>query len=94
MATENEQIVEDQIVEEDLSKLDDTTDWKAKAEELEQKRREEGIRNRERTKALKEQLKGFQPKPQDKPIDKKIGEIDYALEAYLIANGVKEASRA
>ena len=58
-----EQGGEEQFIEEDLTKLDDSTDWKAKAEELEQKRREEGIRNRERTKALREQLKGFQQKP-------------------------------
>ena len=59
----NEQGGEEQFIEEDLTKLDDSTDWKAKAEELEQKRREEGIRNRERTKALRDQLKTFQQKP-------------------------------
>lgn len=58
-----------EIVEEDLSKLDDTTDWKAKAQEIEQKRREDGIRSRERTKAFKEKLAAFEAKPQDK-IDK------------------------
>src|SRR3990167_7006657 len=52
MAEENDKA--EDIVEEDLSKLDDSTDWKAKAQELEQKRREDGIRSRERTKALKE----------------------------------------
>lgn len=75
MEIKNDQVAEDQIVEEDLSKLDDTTDWKAKAQELEQKRREEGIRSRERTKALREQLKSFQDKPQDKVENKKSDEL-------------------
>jgi len=61
----------DDIIEEDLSKLDDSTDWKAKAEELEQRRREDGIRSRERTKALKEQLKTLETsKPPVKKDDK------------------------
>ena len=71
----NEQGAEEHIVEEDLSKLDDSTDWKVKAQELEQKRREEGIRNRERTKALRDQLKGLQPKPEEKVENKKSDEV-------------------
>lgn len=42
--------------EEDLAGLDDATDWKAKADELQRKHLEAGIRNRERTKALKDQI--------------------------------------
>ena len=42
--------------EEDLEGLDDTTDWKSKADELQKKHREAGIRNRERTKALKDKI--------------------------------------
>lgn len=67
----NEQVVDEVLVEEDLTKLDETTDWKAKATELEQKRREEGIRNRERTKALREQLKTLQPEPPEKKVENK-----------------------
>ena len=67
----NEQGGEEQFIEEDLTKLDDSTDWKAKAEELEQKRREEGIRNRERTKALRDQLKTFQQKPPEEKVENK-----------------------
>jgi hypothetical protein len=74
MEEKNEQVEEESVVEEDLTKLDDTTDWKAKAEELEQKRREEGIKNRERTKALKAQLADLN-KPQDKQEIKKPEEI-------------------
>jgi hypothetical protein len=54
---EGDQVEEVEVIEEDLEQLDDTTDWKAKAQEIEQKRREDGIRSRERTKALKDQLK-------------------------------------
>ena len=71
MAT-NEQ---DDVIEEDLSKLDDSTDWKAKAEELEQKRREDGIRSRERTKALKAQLEEAQKLKQ--PEKEKSDNSDY-----------------
>ena len=70
-----EQGVEEVFVEEDLTKLDDTTDWKAKTVEIEQKRREEGIRNRERTKALREQLKTIQEKPPAKVENKKSDEL-------------------
>ena len=75
MEIKNEQVVEDPIVEEDLSKLDETTDWKVKAQELEQKRREEGIRSRERTKALREQLKASQQPPPAKVENKKSDEL-------------------
>ena len=65
----NEQ-VDEPLVEEDLTKLDDSTDWKAKATELETKRREDGIKQRERTKALKAQLEELKQKPPEKD-DKK-----------------------
>ena len=42
--------------EENLGELDDSTDWKSKADELQKKHREAGIRNRERTKALKDKI--------------------------------------
>ena len=42
--------------EENLGELDDSTDWKSKADELQKKHREAGIRNREITKALKDKI--------------------------------------
>ena len=59
--------VDEPLVEEDLTKLDDSTDWKAKAEELEQKRREDGIKQRERTRSLKAQLEELKSKPPEPP---------------------------
>ncbi len=89
---ENNVVEEDAVVEEDLSALDDTTDWKAKAEELEQKRREDGIKARERTKALKAQLadlkpKEVTPKPESKPAT---GELDDTQLDYLDLKGITE----
>lgn len=89
---ENNVVDEDVVVEEDLSALDDTTDWKAKAEELEQKRREDGIKARERTKALKAQLaelkpKQVDPKPESKPAT---GELDDTQLDYLDLKGITE----
>ena len=65
-----------EVIEEDLSTLDDNTDWKAKAQEIEQKRREDGIRSRERTKALKDKIAEFETKPQDKK-DKKSDDTQF-----------------
>jgi|SRR3990167_1809574 len=81
------------VVEEDLSKLDDTTDWKAKAQEIEQKRREDGIRSRERTKSLKEKIAGFEAKPQDKIDSKKSDEklLERLDKLALKTAGIKEA---
>lgn len=76
MATEIDK-VDEPLVEEDLTKLDDTTDWKAKAQELEQKRREDGIKQRERTKALKERLATIEATvkpPEEKEEEKKAEE--------------------
>ena len=71
MEKQIEQVEDDQIVEEDLTKLDDATDWRAKAQEIEQRRREDGIRARERTKSLKEKLKVFEQKPPEDKIEQK-----------------------
>lgn len=91
METNDEVVLEDEVVEEDLTKLDDTTDWKAKAEELEQKRREDGIKARERTKALKAQLAELKtkepPKPEPKPAT---GELDDTQLDYLDLKGITE----
>ena len=68
--------------EEDNFTPDDNTDWKARAEELAQKRREDGIRHRERTKSLKEQVSSLEAKPQSK----KEG-LGYGEKAYLKSSG-------
>jgi len=59
--------------EEDLAGLDDSTDWKSKADELQKKHREAGIRNRERTKALKDKIAELEktPKTPEKKDEKK-----------------------
>lgn len=93
MTNTNEEVVQDEpLIEEDLSALDDTTDWKAKAEELEQKRREDGIKQRERSKALKAQIAEFKtkevaPKPEPKPAT---GELDDTQLDYLDLKGITE----
>ena len=57
--------------EEDLEGLDETTDWKAKADELQKKHREAGIRNRERTKSLKDKIAELETKVAQPPPEKK-----------------------
>ena len=84
--SENELKEVEDVEEEEFTATDDT-DWKARAEELERKRREEGIRNRERTKTLKAQLDSLQQKSQDKIENKG---LDYGQLAYLEAKGVPE----
>lgn len=94
MDKENEQVVpeqEEEIVEEDLEALDETTDWKAKAQELERKRREDGIKSRERTKALKAQLAELKPKVEPKPAETpNTGELDETQLDYLDLKGITE----
>lgn len=81
--------VDDEIVEEDLSTLDDATDWKEKAKEIEQKRREDGIKNRERTKALRAQLdESRKPKIPEK--SDKSDEFGLLHKTYLRAAGIVE----
>lgn len=66
---------------------EDTTDWKAEATKL----REKAIRQRERTKILKEQLKANTPKAEAKAEpEKKSGELGYSELAYLRADGIKD----
>lgn len=92
MAIENDDKVEIEVPdEEDLSKLDDATDWKVKAEEIQRKHRDAGIRNRERTKVLKqtiaerdaklaEFLTAKSPEPKEvKPDDKLLKKLNTAL---------------
>lgn len=81
----------DDIVEEDLSQLDESTDWKSKAQELEQKRREDGIRSRERTKALKDKLAEIEakiPEKVTKPDDELLKRLD---KLALKTAGITEA---
>ena len=81
---------------ENLEGLDDTTDWKAKADELQTRHQEAGIRNRERTKALKERMSAIETelaefkKPPEKKEDKKSFELGYDHKAFLIAKGIEE----
>jgi len=91
MANEIDKGDDEQIVENDLSQLDDNTDWKAKAEEIEQKRREDGIRARERTKALKAQLAAIKPEPTKTEPKKESSELDYGQKAFLKASGYQSA---
>lgn len=62
----------------------DTTDWKAEAQKL----REKAIKQRERTKALKEQLKSFNPEKKPEP-KQEVQSVDLGEKAYLAVNGIK-----
>ena len=88
MEIKNDNIVDDVLIEEDLSVLDDTTDWKAKAAEIEQKRREDGIKTRERTKALRDQLAELKSAP---PPIKKDGPDESALLLKLERISLRQA---
>lgn len=87
---------DDVLVEEDLTSLDESTDWKSKAEELEQKRREDGIRQRERSKALKQQLADAKKavddakKSSQKADAPKTGELDETQLDYLDLKGISD----
>lgn len=98
MAKENDTVDIEVPDEEDLEGLDDTTDWKAKATELQQRHREAGIRNRERTKALKERMTTIEtelaefkkPAPPPPKEEKKPFELGYDHKAFLITKGIEE----
>ena len=67
--------------EENLGELDESTDWKTKADELQKKHREAGIRNRERTKALKDKITELEkssakPEKKEKSDDKLLERLD------------------
>src|SRR3990167_524530 len=89
MEIKNDPVVDDVLVEEDLSILDDTTDWKAKATEIEQKRREDGIKTRERTKALRDQLAELKSAPP--PIKKEPTDTGLLQKSFLRAAGISDA---
>ena len=79
--------------EEDLEGLDDSTDWKSKADELQKKHREAGIRNRERTKALKDKIADLESaktpdKKETKSDDKLLERLD---KMALQVAGITEA---
>ena len=85
MANQNEVDIEipDQ---EDLGTLDESTDWKAKAEDMQRKHREAGIRNRERTKALKDELATFKVQPIQRE-EKKSSEFGLLEKGFLRSAG-------
>lgn len=96
METEtNESTVE---VEENLSDLPEDTDWKAKAEELNKKRTEDGIKQRERTKILKEEHlakveelnKPKQPESKKTKEEKTTDDFGLLEQTYLNSEGIKE----
>lgn len=75
--------------EEDLEGLDDSTDWKNKAGELQRKHREAGIRNRERTKALKDKIADLEKPPLPKKSDEKL--LERLDKMALQVAGITEA---
>lgn len=96
MAKENDTKVDDIEIpeEENLEGLDEATDWKAKADELQKKHREAGIRNRERTKSLRDQVAALNAKlvetvPPPEKKDNKPNEPDYGQLSYLKVSGVE-----
>ena len=91
MEIKNDKVEDDVLVEEDLSVLDDTTDWKAKAAEIEQKRREDGIKTRERTKALRDQLAELKSTPPPIKKEEKPEENGLIKKTFLRAAGISDA---
>lgn len=91
---ENDKQVDIEIPdEENLLELDETTDWKLKADELQKKHREAGIRNRERTKALKDkvtELEKLSSKPPIKEAKSNSDEFGLLQKTYLRSAGVIE----
>lgn len=64
---------------------EDTTDWKAEARKLQEK----AIKQRERTKELKSQLKALTPAEKKQEADQgKSNDLDYGQKAYLKSYGV------
>ena len=92
MAKENEEL--ELPDEENLDELGDETDWKSKAGELQKKYREAGIRNRERTKSLKDKMSAVEKEllelrpSKEKPDDKLLERLD---KMALQVAGIKEA---
>lgn len=77
-------------LEEDLESLDDSTNWKAKAEEF------QGLAKRNRTRekkfnekitALEDQIKKFS---EQKPSEDKSSDLDYGQLAFLKLHGIEE----
>lgn len=103
MANENDKVDIEIPDQEDLSQLDDTTDWKAKAEEIDRKHREAGIRNRERTKVLKQtiaerdaklsEFSSAKPTEQPKPDEKLLKKLNTALMRSYGYTDIDEVAR-
>lgn len=95
MENENE-FIHSQNDTTDVSTIEDINVLKEKYQELLEKHTKVGEANRqlfERTKKAEGELKVFkEKKPENKPeAQPKPADIDYAFEAYLIANNIKEA---
>ena len=92
MAKENDNDIEIPE-EENLGELGEDTDWKGKAGELQRKHREAGIRNRERTKALRDKIAELETAKAAAVPDKKEpkpDEFGLTQKAYLRAAGITE----
>lgn len=91
-----EKEIEEQEEEgEDLDDLDDSTDWKAKASELNERIKQKGIRQRERTKALNDKISDLERRVQElmpaKQLEKKSDEFGLLEKAYLGSRGITDA---
>lgn len=86
MDTENEQLIDDVLDDEPLEEVEETddTDWKAEAQKL----REKAIASRERTKALKAQVKELTPAKVEPKV--KTDELDEAQLDYLDLKGITD----
>lgn len=67
MAQQNEQADIEIPDKEDLEGLDESTDWKAKTEEIQKKHIEAGIRNRERNRMLRQRIAELEKSSQTQP---------------------------
>ena len=88
MEKENQEVDENLDLPETKEGEEDTTDWKAEAQKLKDK----AIRQRERTKALKDELNTLKvsAKPEAKPENKaESGDLSSGDKALLVAYGVK-----
>lgn len=82
---EDVQVEEVEETEEEIEVLDEeTTDWKARAKELERK----AILQRAKTKELKSKLAEVSEVKADKKVENKKEGFDYAEKAYLKASGI------
>lgn len=85
---EDDVVVNPEIVEVKDDEGNDTTDWKAEALKL----KELALKNQSIAQRYKTKIEKLKEKPEANPAkDAKTDGIDYAQEAYLIAQGIREA---